>query len=312
MNKRIKISIVVLTYNRRDRLLRLLNHLSSLTYAPLEIIVVDNCSNPPVDDIVENCPGAKLVMNTKNLGAVGRNTGLQAATGEFIVCLDDDVYGLSDEDLECLSQLSTREHLAAVNFKVMEEGTGRIANWCHPCDYEFYSDSEFETNRISEGAVALRREALMEVGYYPDYFFISHEGLDLAYRLINADWDVIYTPSIDVIHGYDPAGRPGWRRYYYDTRNHLWFALRNLPFGAGVKHMLVGWGAMFVYSVRDGFLRYWLKAVRDAVRGAPRAWKHRRTLSVQARMKCKQIECHRPGIMQMVRRRLIGRKAVRI
>jgi GT2 family glycosyltransferase len=278
----------------------------------MEIIVVDNCSTPPIDDLVEAYPDVLLIKNPENLGAVGRNAGLKVATGDFIVSLDDDVYGISDEDLECLCRLSTQERLGAVNFKVLEEGTDRIANWCHPCDFEIYSDTEFETHRISEGAVALRREALQEVGYYPDYFFISHEGLDLAYRLINAGWRLIYNPNIDVIHGYDPAGRPGWRRYYYDTRNHLWFALRNLSFGAAVRHLIVGWGAMLVYAVRDGFFLYWLKAVRDAVLGAPRAWHDRRPPSIQARMKWRQIECHRPGLLQMVRRRLLGRGKVRI
>ncbi len=306
-------SIVILTFNRRDRIkhqLELTRNLS-LGGTKLEIIIVDNASETRIDDLISDDPRIKLVRNEKNLGAVGRNKGMQIARGKIIITLDDDVYGISDENLYHLKELFQDSGIAAVNFKVIEEGTGRIANWSHPYDEVFFHDRRLETTSISEGAVAFRRSALQAVGFYPEYFFISHEGPDLALRFINNSWRVIYTPEIKVKHGYEKIGRPGWRRYYYDTRNYLWLVLRNYPVKLGIKTLFIGWGSTFVYSIRDGFLKYWFKAVFDAFGGAGQAIVDRAPLSHEAVKKIQFIEKNKPDFFKMVKKRLFG-KEVRI
>jgi GT2 family glycosyltransferase len=170
----------------------------------------------------------------------------------------------------------------------------------------YYSNLEFETNDISEGAVAFRRDALNNVGLYPESFFISHEGPDLAFRLINYGYKVLYSPDVFVTHAYDHKARLNWRRYYYDTRNQLWFVIRNLSFFYGAKRLLIGWGGMFIYSIRDGFLLYWCKAILDALAGVPAALRERVPPTAQARRRWQQIEANKPPFWTMVRKRLKG------
>ena len=301
-----RVSIVILTFNRNDRLIKQLEAFKTVSYDPLEIIIVDNCSNDPVDDIVKPEARAILVRNERNLGAVGRNRGIEVATGDIIVTLDNDVYGLRDKHIELLCELMQRSDLGAVNFRIEEEGTGRITDWCHPFDQDRFADRELETDDISEGAVAFRRGALEQSGLYPEYFFISHEGPDLSLRLINNGWRVIYHPGIVVTHAYDQRVRESWRRYYYDTRNQLWLVLRNLSFVYGLERLVIGWGAMLVYSIRDGYFRYWLTAVRDSLRGAPRAWRDRIPPTAQARIRLRRIKRNKPGFCKMMRRRLFS------
>ncbi len=281
---------------------------SNVCYEPLEIVVVDNCSEEPIDDLVAQDSRAILVRNNENLGAVGRNSGLFVASGDLIISLDDDVYGITDQNLKDLVGLMESPDVAAVNFKIEEEKTGRLINWCHPYDMDAFSDQELETMEISEGAVAFRRCALEQVGLYPEYFFISHEGPDLALRLINSGWRLIYSPKIEVTHAYDQRARASWRRYYFDTRNQLWLVLRNLSCWYGLKRLAIGWGSMFVYSIRDGYLRYWIKAIWDALLGAPRAWRDRTPPTAEAQKRWRQIEQHRPGFWKMARRRLFSRE----
>lgn len=305
-----KISIVVLTYNRRDRLERQLQLLAELSLGEkeLEIIVVDNASEKRVDDLVSCDPRVKFIRNEENLGAVGRNRGMQAATGDIVVTLDDDVYGITDDHIRVLTNIFISPEIAAVNFKVIEEGTNRIANWCHPYVDNLYHDKEFETSGISEGAVAFRRAALQRVGYYPNYFFISHEGADLAYRLMNGAWRIVYSPRITVTHAYEERGRPSWRRYYYDTRNQLWLVMRNYPFKYGFKKLSIGWSSMLVYSVRDGYFRYWLKAVFDALKGLGMAWGDRATPKNKTIEYVCFLERNKPTFWTMVKKRLWSRK----
>lgn len=303
-----KISIVILTYNRRERLAQQIDLFKKVRFHSVEIIIVDNCSNEAVDDLVRQDTRATLLRNDKNMGAIGRNRGMEIASGDIIITLDDDVYGITDLHLERLCQLMQRPDLAAVVFKVNEEKTGRLMNWCHPYDPDLFSAQEFETNDISEGAVAFRRSALQQVGLYPEYFFISHEGIDLAFRLINAGWRVIYNPEIVVTHAYDQRARVSWRRYYFDTRNQLWLVLRNFSFIYGSKRLFIGWGSMLAYSVRDGYLRYWLRAVRDGLLGAPKAWRDRKPPNAQAIRRWRQIEKNKLGFWQMTHKRLFSRE----
>lgn len=310
-NKPPLISIVVLTYNRKDRVEQHVKFFAKLSYNPLEIIFVDNFSDERIEDVVSLENRAYVIRNSSNSGAVGRNSGILEAKGEIIITLDDDVYGLTDQQLFDLVDRMDTLDIAAVNFRIQEEGTLRIINWCHPYCEEKYSDQILETMEISEGAVAFRREAIQQVGVYPEYFFISHEGPDLAFRFINAGWRLIYCPSITVTHACDPRSRPSWRRYYYDTRNQLWLVLRNMPFWYGVKYLTIGWGAMFIYALRDGFVRYWLKAIWDSIRAAPRALGDRTPPTPQARRRWRIIQREKPGFWEMARKRLFC-KGVRI
>ena len=306
-----RFSIVILTYNRRERLRKQIELIRCLTVPNLEIVVVDNASDLPVDDIVALEKRAYVLRNSKNLGAVGRNSGMRAATGDIVITLDDDVYGITDHHLELLTRLFQQENVAAINFKVVEEGTGRIANWCHPCDELKFETKSFETNALSEGAVAFRRKALESVGYYPDYFFISHEGLDLASRFINAEWIVLYSPEILVAHAYEEEGRASWRRYYYDTRNLLWLVIRNYPIFYGLKKLGIGWSSNFIYSVRDGYILYWFKGVSDAIRRCRLVGKERVPLTHVATERFKFIEKNKINFLVKAKRRLC-RRSMRI
>jgi GT2 family glycosyltransferase len=300
-----KFSLVILFFNRIDRVKLQVDYLHKLTKKNIEFIFVDNCSDFKVADLV-NCQEYNVVRNNINYGAVGRNKGIEMATGEIVITLDDDVYGISNNDLRELEYLFKDESVAAVNFSVREEGSRRIINWCHPYDVDKFYNLMFETNEISEGAVALRRSALEKVGLYPEYFFISHEGPDLAFRLINAGFRVIYSPDIVVTHAYDHRSRPNWRRYYFDTRNLLWLVLRNLSGWHAVRRLIIGWCAMFAYSARDGFLRYWLRAIWDSLKGAPRAWRDRHPPNADAQKKWREIERNKPGFWKMVKLRLLN------
>lgn len=302
------ISIVILTYNRPDSLSKSLNYIGKIKHRPLEVIVVDNHSDIPVDAIVDQYEFARVIRTEANLGVGGRNRGLAEVRGNIVITLDDDVYGVTDEALIILWNLFIDTEIGAVCFKVTDEVTDEVINWCHHYRQDEYSDHQFMTNEITEGAVAFRVSALRQSGYYPERFFISHEGPDLAFRLMNVGYKVLYTPSIVVKHSHAIAGRPNWRRYYYDTRNLLWLALRNYPFWYGVKRLSIGLGAMFVYALRDGFLRYWFKGVFDALRAAPEVLGERTGMTAHTIMLNRQIESFRPSFWYMLKKRLFSKK----
>lgn len=95
----IKVSIIVPVYNVAQYLRRCLDSCIHQTMQEIEIIVVNDCSPDPKDaEIMREYEAqypykVRCIFHSKNkkLGAA-RNTGIQAAKGEFIYCLDSDDY----------------------------------------------------------------------------------------------------------------------------------------------------------------------------------------------------------------------------
>lgn len=301
------ISVVVLTYNRIEALKKLLGELSQLRYPALEIVVVDNCSEIPADSLAQNYERVTFLRSPGNIGTGGRNIGMAHATGEIVVCLDDDVTGLTDAALWRIPTLFADPKVGGVCFKVIEAVTGNITNWVHHKPVERFADSTFPTYEITEGAVAFRREVVAAAGYYPAEFFISHEGPDLAFRIMQLGYSIVYDPSVSVIHAYSPLARTSWRNYYYDTRNTFWLIARNCPLRFGASLFVRQIGGMFIYSLRDGFFLWFLKGVWDGLRGLPQALRERRKLDAATMQRIDAIDRDRPGILYLLRKRLFQR-----
>lgn len=302
--RRHSFSIVVLTFNRNHLLRPLLIELQRFALAGAQVIVVDNASAVAAEEVTHSYPTVTVIRASRNLGAAGRNLGFEAASGDIVVCLDDDVLGLGADALDLLDALFADDHIAAVNFKVLEQGTARVVNWVHHRSVEKSSNTIFDTYEITEGAVAFRRSVLKKVGGYPETFFLSHEGPDLAFRIINSGSRVIYYPAVCVSHSFAPEGRTSWRNYYYDTRNTFWLAARNLPLLYALRLVSRQTLSMFVFSLRDGYTRWWLKGVWHGLKGLRVALRQRQALTPQAMQAVRLIDSHRPSLLYALRRRL--------
>jgi len=88
-----KISVVIVTKNRKDFLLRALNSVLAQTVKADEIVIVDDASDYNIKEIIESLAikNLKLIINNKSVGgAVARNIGAAATDCEIIMFLDDD------------------------------------------------------------------------------------------------------------------------------------------------------------------------------------------------------------------------------
>jgi len=113
-----RISVVVCTYNGARTLAETLKHLKKLKYPDYEVIVVNDGSRDN-SAIIASEYGVHLI-STENRGlSSARNTGMQAATGEIVVYVDDDAY----PDPDWLTYL-------AATFRKYEPCGGRRAQHC--------------------------------------------------------------------------------------------------------------------------------------------------------------------------------------
>jgi GT2 family glycosyltransferase len=298
------ISIIVLTYNRPDEICQNVEQLLALNTEDIEIVVVDNASEVPVRKIIPKDDRIILVELEKNIGVGGRNAGILKATSDIVVTIDDDVTSITDCEIkELISQFSEKD-IAAVNFKIIDEKTREITNWCHHRKKEIYAETVFDTYEISEGAVAFRKNIVIEAGMYPEFFFISHEGPDLAIRIMDLGYRVIYNPAITVKHSHCQIARVRWRRYYYDTRNVIWLAIRSFPLLQGARIIIIGTGSMLVYSLRDGYFKYWCKGIFAAIVKLRQSLSSRKRINKNTLERYNTIRSFHPGIVYLIKQRI--------
>ena len=89
------VSVVIPTYNRSEPIQCAIQSVLDQTYSDLEVVVVDDRSNDNTVQIVEEYaqkdPRIRLLVHSERKGAqAARNTGIRAASGEWIAFLDSD------------------------------------------------------------------------------------------------------------------------------------------------------------------------------------------------------------------------------
>tara|TARA_B100000686_G_scaffold349563_1_gene443252 strand:+ start:2141 stop:2947 length:807 start_codon:yes stop_codon:yes gene_type:complete len=98
-NKHPKVSVVFITYNRPDFLVESINGIkNNCKYPNLELVVSDDCTKPSIEKHLDNLAIDKISKSKTNQG-LGANTnkGIRAASGEYILHLQDDFECISTE-----------------------------------------------------------------------------------------------------------------------------------------------------------------------------------------------------------------------
>ncbi len=90
-----KVSVIIPVYNVEEYLPKCLDSIVNQTYKNLEIVCVNDCSPDNCDKILQDYANRdkriKIVNREKNGGlSAARNTGMDAATGEYIYFIDSD------------------------------------------------------------------------------------------------------------------------------------------------------------------------------------------------------------------------------
>ena len=216
------LSFIIISYNRSSDLLELLKNISQLDEAQQlleEIVIVNNASTEnyePVRSFIREQHFTPYFYfdAPENLGvAKGRNFALQKGKAPIVIMLDDDAV-LQNKD--CLVNLSkefeatnTERPKAIVSFKVLYYDNLQIQKNTFPHKlFDDYKDRPFfETYFYAGGAHAIKREVIEKLGQYPGDFFYGMEEYDLAYRVLEAGYSIVYSDKIIMLHKESPQGR---------------------------------------------------------------------------------------------------------
>jgi glycosyltransferase involved in cell wall biosynthesis len=111
-----KFSAIIATYNRKEYLLQAVQSVVEQTYPAHEIIVViDGSTDDSADAVKKNFSQVK-VIEQPNLGrSIARNTGVAAATGDWVSFLDDDDLWHREKLAKTAAFLAAHPDCGAVN-----------------------------------------------------------------------------------------------------------------------------------------------------------------------------------------------------
>ncbi|HEV2801774.1 MAG TPA: 2-phospho-L-lactate transferase CofD family protein [Pyrinomonadaceae bacterium] len=226
------VSIVMLAWNRKGEVEIGLNELRKLTYPNIELIVVDNGSTDGTAQMVyEKFPEVTVVRLHTNTGMTGYNVGFATARGKYVAMLDDDSH-LAPESVETMVKLwedESNRDVAVMAFRVMNPHLGSLVT--HLWEERLVPTEpgrEREITSFAACGAAIRRDVLDVCGYFDDDFFIYATEDDLAIRLWDAGYKIIYEPRCLSYHRESRQQR-SWKRYGRGFRNAAWFNLKHLP-----------------------------------------------------------------------------------
>jgi GT2 family glycosyltransferase len=303
------VSVVILTYKRREALERTLDSVLTQEYPNREIIVVDTVSEVDVRGLIQaRDPSVRLIELTENVGAAAsRNPGIRAARGQIIVTIDDDVSFWSPFELtHIVKAFAEHPNIDVLVFQICDADSGalRLREWCHPKSWKEFGQSEFETYYLPEGAAAFRREVFDAVGLYYEPFFIGGEGGDFAFRLIDRGFRMLYCPRVRVSHLMSQQSRTPDRFFYFYTRNWIWLAYKDFHFYDGVRFLVPKLISMIYFTVRVGSYRFFLRGVRDGIQGLREVRRERTPIRKEAMKYIDELEKGRPGwLVRLARHR---------
>jgi GT2 family glycosyltransferase len=249
-----RVTVGILTRNRRESLDKAMQSVYAQGYADLEVLVVDSDSDDGTSDLVrEKFLTAKLIRLPRNLGCPGGRNHIYAnALGDYIVNLDDDGW-LGEHALSRIQE--TFDSDPSIGIVSMRQ--------CYPEEETspYMKDNcgqAIEVGLFYGGVSAFRRSMLKETGVYPEDFFFSKEEEFLSLRAIDAGYKIVFRPDIIMWHPrIGVSGSDGVSWDYYRFRNPLLVVTRLFPGWLLVKYFLLRLGSYFLLSQQRGsFLKY--------------------------------------------------------
>lgn len=288
-----KFGVVLVTYNRLDKLKISLDCYDKQSYLPEYVLVVNNNSTDDTLKYLKEWKNKKtkyekIILNLpENIGGSGGfHEGLKKSlklSADWIWVADDDAFPQKDCFKKAKKYLENNdcEDISAICGKVMNRGKidlthrRRIKNiLCFPLQTipgkNNYKKESFEIQLFSYVGTFINKNKMKEVGITKKDYFIYNDDSEHSYRLSKTG-KIICIPDIEIIHdGPQVLTKDGvnWK-FYYSIRNVLDMIKSNWPkryyhtykFYAKIKYTLI---ITFLYkNKREGF-KIMKKAIYDA------------------------------------------------
>ncbi|MBB4098337.1 glycosyltransferase family 2 protein [Sphingomonas kyeonggiensis] len=205
-------SVVMPLYNKAAHVRAAIESALDQSFAPHEILVIDNCSTDGGRELVAAIGHERiklLDLPTPGPGGyAGRNLGIHAASGDWIAFLDaDDLW--QPDHLAVLAEgiaADPEVHAAATRFDHVFESRSQPQRIAPKLEHARTLDlADFLSAWLAvrecpmwTGAIAIRRDALFEAGLFPEGRAVRGGDKDLWLRVL-AQGTLRYDPRVTAI-----------------------------------------------------------------------------------------------------------------
>lgn len=240
MSNNIKVSVIILNFNTPKLVKYLLNNYLSLDKQfSWEIIVINNGPHDLFIKEIGQYKNDVRLLSMPNKGyAAGNNLGIKSAQGEYILIMNPDLYWQSGEIEKMIAYLDDNQQVGMIGPKLiyangdLQYSCLRYPDWHLP----FYRRSVLGKSKAGQqwlknyqmleynhqqpqavdwlfgACLMVRKSAISQVGLLDENYFMYFEDLDWCRRFNQANWQVHYVPTAQVIHFHhrDSADRNGF------------------------------------------------------------------------------------------------------
>lgn len=220
------LSIIIVNYNTAAKAMNCLRSIyATANPFDFEVILVDNNSTEPLDNLLATFPQITLIRNDKNLGmGAGNNVGIRQASGEYVLILNADTEFIGSGMADLLDFIKHNPDVGIVGPKLIyPDGERQISCYRFPSllmpiyrrtflgklnaqyldDYLYQRsnlDEPLEVDWIMGSCLLLSRELLNKLGGFDERFFMYFEDTDLCRRIKQLGLKAIYNPTVTVKH----------------------------------------------------------------------------------------------------------------
>jgi GT2 family glycosyltransferase len=227
-NKKIKLSILILTWNGEQVIEKNLKSLfkNFPKDNSWEILVVDNGSNDKTKEIVKKYKKIKLIAKKKNYGfARGNNFGIKEAKGEYVLLLNQDVEQKGLAIKKMIDFLDQNQEFGLVAPQLLYP-SGKIQYSCRPfydwknlvIDYLTlgqYRKKYYDHNKSQEvdqpmaSVLMIRKSILSKIKGFDAHrdFWLYFNDMDLSYRIHKKGYSHYFLSEAQFFHHHGESAR---------------------------------------------------------------------------------------------------------
>jgi len=201
--RKVKVSVVVASYNGHRTLKACLESLGRLNYPDYEVILVDDGSTSQASaEIAAQFPSVRYIRQDNQGLSAARNTGIAAATGEVVAFTDDDCR--VDEDwLHYMVSDLLRSSFVAIgghNFLPPEDSPVAAAVAVSPGGPAHVMLTDTEAEHIPGCNMVFYKWVLDEIRGFDPVFRKAGDDVDVCWRIQDRGYKIGFTPAGFVWH----------------------------------------------------------------------------------------------------------------
>jgi N-acetylglucosaminyl-diphospho-decaprenol L-rhamnosyltransferase len=220
-----RVSLVVITRDRVDDLLRTLSRLTALPERPRIVLVDNDSSDGTVAAVLRRFPTVDVIALPDNRGSAARNAGVAAVSTPYVAFSDDDSWWQPGSLERAADLLDANPTLALVNGHILvnqdEHPDPTCVEMAHsPLPLGRGQPGRAVLSFIACGVV-MRRRAFLDVGGYRRELMIGGEEELMGWDLAAAGWAMSYVPDVVAYHHPSPR-RDAGGRHAQEIKNVLW------------------------------------------------------------------------------------------